>query len=210
MILPIVFTFLICIIISLVVFFYFSFLKQSQNEVFEDKETSCVNFSKTTEISDKVAIVQCSPLRENQKQKLQHYKMIDCRIYLDKYGHDAFCKYGCLGYGTCVSICPESAIIIKNGTAVITEKCNGCGTCVTACPQKIIKIINTNETFKQCSLPENEKKENCSSSCISCDKCKTKDFKSEYCPHMCLRKSPFILSKDFKFWDFSYNIFHRK
>ena len=37
------------------------------------------------------------------------------------------------------------AIILKNGTAIVTDKCTGCGICVSSCPQKIIEIINPNK-----------------------------------------------------------------
>mgnify|MGYP003522848886 CR=1 FL=1 len=76
--------------------------------------------------------------------------------------------------------------------------------------KKIIEIINPNKDLvKQCSLPLNEKKEECSASCISCGKCDSKDFKLEYCPHMCIKKSPIIVNKGFKFWEFCYKIFHK-
>ena len=210
MIFTVLFSILLCICFSLLTFFYFLFTKHNSKESLGESESTFMTPIDSQEIGKKVAVVKCSHIRENQKHKLQHYKMIDCRIYLDKYGQDGFCKYGCLGYGTCTSVCPESAIILKNGTALVTDKCNGCGVCVSSCPQKIIELINpSKDLFKQCALPVKEMKEDCTASCISCGKCDTNDFKLEYCPHMCIKKSPIIVNKGFKFWEFCYKIFHK-
>lgn len=210
MIFTILFSILLCICFSLLIFFHYSFLKHNSEDGVGERESTFMNSVERLAENKKVAVIKCSHIRENQKHKLQHYKMIDCRIYLDKYGQDGFCKYGCLGYGTCAAVCPESAIILKNGTAIVTDKCTGCGICVSSCPQKIIEIINPNkDLIKQCSLPLNEKNDECSASCISCGKCDSKDFKLEYCPHMCIKKSPIIVNKGFKFWEFCYKIFHK-
>lgn len=210
MIFPIIFTLVLCICLSVIGFIYFSFLKKDFNNGIGDKEFCFIKEHKVNNKNQKIAVIKCSPNRENQKHKMQHYKMIDCRIYLDTYGHNGFCSYGCLGYGTCLSMCPESAIILKNDTAIVTEKCTGCGICVKSCPQNLIELIDYNsDTFKQCSLPDGVSNDNCSSGCISCKKCDSKDFKLEYCPHMCIKKSSLITNKGFKFWEFCYNIFHR-
>ena len=58
------------------------------------------------------------------------------------YGGDGDCKFGCLGYGDCVSVCAFDAIHVVDGVALVDrEKCTGCGACAKACPNAIISII---------------------------------------------------------------------
>jgi hypothetical protein len=46
----------------------------------------------------------------------------------------------CKGCGTCVKLCREGAIQIKNGKAVFDyDKCFGCGVCSEVCPNKVLK-----------------------------------------------------------------------
>lgn len=47
----------------------------------------------------------------------------------------------CVACGTCIKWCPESAIAMPDGKAVIDhEKCIGCAECVISCPTKAINI----------------------------------------------------------------------
>ncbi|HAH21305.1 MAG: hypothetical protein A2Y00_00190 [Omnitrophica WOR_2 bacterium GWF2_43_52] len=44
--------------------------------------------------------------------------------------------------GECMKVCPEKAISVKNGTAVIDdEKCDLDGICIPACPEGAIRYI---------------------------------------------------------------------
>jgi ferredoxin len=57
-------------------------------------------------------------------------------------GGDAQCIYGCLGYGDCVSVCPQDAIKInkeRNVAVIDPLKCTGCGICVRCMPKKYYK-----------------------------------------------------------------------
>lgn len=209
MVFAILFSLLFLFLLFAGIYFYYSFTNHNPKEGISEQESSFILSTEGKSNQSKVAVVKCSKNRETTDKVLQYSKMIDCRVYLDKYGYDDFCKYGCLGYGTCVSVCPEHAIIIQNNTAVVTDKCSGCGICVDKCPQNIIELIDKNATFKQCAVQNEKENESCSGSCIFCKKCDSPDFKVEYCPHMCIKKSPIIQIKGFKFWDFWYKIFHR-
>lgn len=210
MLFTILISLLILICISVSVFFFYSFTNHNSKTGFSESENVFLLPKETMKESRKIAVVKCSSIREPQERLLQHSKQIDCSIYLNQYGKVDFCKYGCIGYGSCATICPENAIIIKNNTAIVTDSCSGCGLCVDKCPQKIIELIDVkNGCFTQCSLPKSENNSNCSASCISCKKCDSEDFKLEYCPHMCIKKTPIITNKGFKFWQFCYNMFHR-
>jgi uncharacterized Fe-S center protein len=46
----------------------------------------------------------------------------------------------CKGCGTCVKLCREGAIQLKNGKAIFNyDKCFGCGVCSEVCPSKALK-----------------------------------------------------------------------
>ena len=47
----------------------------------------------------------------------------------------------CVGCGACASVCPEGAISLPDGKALISSgECIGCGECLTVCPEKAIDI----------------------------------------------------------------------
>lgn len=55
-------------------------------------------------------------------------------------------KETCVGCGTCVDACPETAIELVEEIAVVDEKrCQECGDCVEACPTESIKVEKTKE-----------------------------------------------------------------
>jgi ferredoxin len=48
---------------------------------------------------------------------------------------------GCNGCGICREICPVSAIVMKDGHPVFTEKCEHCQGCVNICPLRAIQFL---------------------------------------------------------------------
>lgn len=67
----------------------------------------------------------------------------DCRMMsFVPGGGPKSCNQGCLGFGTCASICPFGAIRVENGVAVVDrDACKACGKCVEACPRHLITLI---------------------------------------------------------------------
>ncbi len=87
------------------------------------------------------------------------------------------CKFGCLGFGDCVSACKFDAITIADGLAIVDyEKCTGCGACSKACPRNLIEMVPfgyENTMTVACSSKENGKttRSMCKVGCIACKMC---------------------------------------
>ncbi len=125
----------------------------------------------------KKAVIFCSGTNNAKKISSKYRGIISCAaVNLANAGPD--CKYGCIGLGDCVKVCPAQAISIENGLCVIDpKKCIGCGLCVKACPRNIIHMVDPgNKDFivkVACSNPGpmQEVKKVCSAGCIGCGLC---------------------------------------
>lgn len=162
--------FAVCALYVLVIIWF----KTKANTAVAEDETELLSVKPeiTEEVSKMRAVVRCSINRNISQKRLQYDRMTDCRLFKDLYENEAFCEYGCLGYGTCVSYCPQKAIIIHNGTAVITDSCTGCGLCVDQCPQKIIQLVPIEkEYYVQCAATGVRANKNCSVGCQDCGLC---------------------------------------
>lgn len=94
------------------------------------------------------------------------------------------CKYGCMGFGSCVKACPFGAMRIHNGIAVVQEQlCTGCGQCAKACPNHLISLIPAGTTVRiNCSSLEKgmKVKQVCTAGCLGCGICE------KNCPHQAI------------------------
>ena len=87
------------------------------------------------------------------------------------------CKFGCLGFGDCVSVCKFDAITIVDGLAIVDyEKCTGCGACSKACARNLIEMVPfnyENMLTVACSSKETGKvtRSMCKVGCIGCGLC---------------------------------------
>jgi len=87
------------------------------------------------------------------------------------------CRYGCLGLGDCVSVCPTKALYIEAGLVVVDyDKCIGCGKCVKVCPRNVLQLVEVERGAiyaVSCSNPANAlgTKMVCSKGCIGCGIC---------------------------------------
>lgn len=121
------------------------------------------------------AQVMCSGTWEYSRKKYTYRGIPDCVAASKIGGGDKLCPNGCIGLGTCVSVCPFSAISVVNGVAVVDyTECQGCGVCVRACPKGIIKLIPFDSYhWVGCMSVDDGKttRKYCDVGCISCRLC---------------------------------------
>ena len=124
-----------------------------------------------------VAYVKCAGTCDKTRDKSNYYGVEDCRMAVIVPGRTSKkCTYGCLGYGTCVKVCPFDAIHVVNGVAVVDkEACKACGKCVEACPKHLIELIPYDAPYAvACSSKDKGPvaMKACTVSCIGCQLCK--------------------------------------
>lgn len=123
----------------------------------------------------KVARVFCSGAFDKASIKLEYKGTKDCFAAKRMAGGPKECQYGCIGLGSCVSVCKFDAIHIKDGVAVVDEeKCVACGACVKKCVQNLIKLVPKNKKHGVlCSNHDRGAvaKNLCAVSCVGCKLC---------------------------------------
>ncbi|MDP2872170.1 MAG: RnfABCDGE type electron transport complex subunit B [Bacillota bacterium] len=99
-----------------------------------------------------VAVVHCGGGAGKVSGRHLYDGIADCRAAVipqvaGKLGH-TLCSAGCLGFGTCVAVCPFDAIHMgPDGLPVVDrEKCTACAKCVAACPRGIIELHPVSQT----------------------------------------------------------------
>ncbi len=135
-----------------------------------------------TEMGERmVAVVHCCGDQSVAKSAHQYRGIPDCNAAHLLYRGDKQCKYGCLGLGSCVKVCPVDAIDYTGTGLVRVDKalCIGCKKCVTVCPTGVMQmepesydyVVACNSTDKGAAV-----KKYCTAGCIGCS--------------LCVRKSP--------------------
>ena len=151
MILKIFLGLLFIIIIALFVFFIAGiFLPTVKNQIlknsdliFSPVEKNYVFRTVDSNIAatDKRAAV-LYPVPEKEKEVRFKYNGIkNCALFSLVYGTQTESPDDCIGFGDCARACPQEAIQIVRGTAVVTKNCSGCGACVEVCPKKLIALF---------------------------------------------------------------------
>lgn len=136
----------------------------------------------SVETEKMVARVLCAGGKEECTTKFRYIGIKDCKAANMIKGGSKNCRFGCLGYGTCVASCPFGAIEIKekNVAVVNYDKCTGCGKCLEECPKKVIALVPfINRVHVDCNNKEIKKTPavRCAVGCISCKQC------VKVCPH---------------------------
>ncbi len=123
-----------------------------------------------------VAYVECNGNCNVIPRRYVYQGHKSCKIANMNYSGDKMCTYACLGYGDCADVCPQNAISIIDGVAVVDKhKCIGCSLCVKTCPKGMIHLILYEEKVAvKCSNRDKGvfTKKYCSNGCIGCGLCK--------------------------------------
>jgi len=127
----------------------------------------------------KVAVVMCGGDDEKAPRKYLYNGVADCTAAAALAGGDKVCNYGCLGYGSCVRVCPVGAIELKNDLVMVhPELCISCGACVKACPRALIKMVPESQSihvFCSSRAKGPVAKKACQVACIGCRVCNKLD-----------------------------------
>ncbi len=144
-----------------------------------------------------VAQVHCRGGKTTAKDHFSYDGINGCNAKYQLYSGDKLCKFGCLGDGSCMSVCPVDAIYRDEEDLIWVdrEKCVGCEKCVEICPTNVIKMIPYNADYiVACSSQEKGKavKSKCAVGCLACS--------------ICVRKFPgagFIVDKNLSSVDYT-------
>ena len=141
---------------------------------------------KAEAITRKVALVRCSGeklydkdgnLVSGARVKANYEGFADC-LSASKVGGSGplSCKFGCLGFGSCVKACKYDAISVVNGVARVNEdRCVGCMACAAVCPRRLIVPVEPaqNVVIACASLAKGAvTTRGCTVGCIGCGLCK--------------------------------------
>ena len=138
------------------------------------KKMSEIMGVQAVEVEKTVAMVKCRG--KNHLTKGVYDGIADCRSAMFVTGNGpTACPSGCLGFGTCVSVCKFDAIHIVEGVArVDADKCTGCMQCVQVCPRKVIVPVSYHaDIIVACSNRERGAltRKVCDVGCIGCHLC---------------------------------------
>ena len=122
-----------------------------------------------------VARVHCAGDCDSSLTKYNYIGVPDCIAMSRIAGGAKDCTHGCVGLGTCVSVCKFDAIEIINNVAVVNpDKCTGCGACIRHCPKQVIALTpKSSAVFVKCSSTDKGAVANkkCTKACIGCKLC---------------------------------------
>ncbi|MBP7215792.1 MAG: RnfABCDGE type electron transport complex subunit B [Candidatus Omnitrophica bacterium] len=124
----------------------------------------------------RVAVLHCHGGKTRAKDKFVYTGVHDCIAANLVMGGPKACAWGCIGFGTCVQVCPFGAISLNddNLPVVNEDKCTSCGKCVAVCPKKLFSIVEVGKHYAvRCRSLDMGKKvmDVCSAGCIACRKC---------------------------------------
>lgn len=124
----------------------------------------------------KIAQLICQGKVSAAPDRADYIGIKDCVAANAVAGGQKGCTFGCLGFGTCVGVCPVNAISMgDDGLPHIDPAlCTGCGLCVQACPRNTLHLIEEGqEAVIRCMSQASGKTVRgvCEVGCIQCKIC---------------------------------------
>ncbi len=126
-----------------------------------------------------VAQVHCRGSKATSTFLYAYRGVKDCNAVHMFFEGDKECKYGCLGLGSCMKVCPTDAIYYDDEglVRVDRDKCIGCEQCVNVCPTGVIKMVPYSADYIV-ACNSNDKgaavRKYCKVGCIGCKICEKK------------------------------------
>lgn len=147
------------------------------------------------ETQKKAAFVGCSGTYDNCGIKFDYKGLNTCAAANQHFAGVKDCTFACLGFGDCMTACPNEALHIENGIAVVDESnCTGCGICANTCPKGVIKVVPEGSKVRvKCNSRDKGiiTKNSCEIGCIGCKICEKK------CPSGAIKVEDFLASIDY-------------
>ncbi len=144
-------------------------------------------FGVEVEVSDikMVAQVHCTGGTGRASKQFHYEGLEDCNGMYLIYNGDKECKYGCLGNGSCVRVCPVEAIDYTENGLVWVDKdiCISCGKCIDVCPTGVMQWVPYDADYiVACSSKDKGAKvrKYCEVGCIACKLCEKKSPEGGY------------------------------
>jgi electron transport complex protein RnfB len=121
------------------------------------------------------AVLRCNGGKKI-KDRFLYQGIEDCVAANLVLGGQKECIWGCLGFGSCVGVCPFGAIkMSEEGLPVVDkDKCKACNKCVEICPKKLFSLVPlTHNVYVACSSHDlgKDTKAVCPVGCIACKLC---------------------------------------
>lgn len=140
------------------------------------KAVARITGKEAKELEPRIVRIFCQGGLSKSVRRFKYEGIEDCRAAILAGGGDKACVYGCLGYSTCVRVCPFDAMTMSEDSIPIVDpaKCTACGKCAQACPTKVIEISPAKkEVLVRCHSKDKggETKKNCQVGCIACGIC---------------------------------------
>lgn len=122
------------------------------------------------------AVVCCKGTKDCAKTQMIYEGVQSCKMAAQLFGGDKECNFGCLGLGDCARECPNNAIMLCGGVAVVTpELCIACKKCINVCPKGIIELMPKGQLTAAVLCKSHDKgavtRKACTVGCIGCTKC---------------------------------------
>jgi Na+-translocating ferredoxin:NAD+ oxidoreductase subunit B len=144
-----------------------------------NKLADIMGVSVSAPLEKRVAQVHCRGGKDSAKYDFEYSGIRDCNAAYSMYQGNKTCKYGCLGFGSCIKVCPVDAIDYDDQglVKVNKDKCISCEKCVAVCPSGVMKMIPYSADYiVACNSKDKGAitRKACKVGCIGCKMCDKK------------------------------------